>query len=290
MGIAGKPGYPIFFFPFTATTFKGGGAGLTIAPEECVLEGYIMDIAQLEEKETSHTQFIQAQELKSIGRLAGGIAHDFNNLLSVILGYSRLLSEELGSDSHLGDQLYAISAAATRGKNLTRQLFALGGRQVLEKQVVDLNQVVIGFEPLLRRFAGKNVDLKLLLSNLPLIVNVDICQIERVLMNLVLNARDAMSRKGTLTIETSLEKLGATPGDYAMLAVSDTGVGMDPETMDKIFEPFFTTKENGQGTGLGLATVYGIIKQHGGDIWVGSEPGEGTTFKVYLPPHLGAQC
>jgi two-component system, cell cycle sensor histidine kinase and response regulator CckA len=237
-------------------------------------------------------QLHQAQKLESVGRLAGGVAHDFNNLLSIILGFSEMALEDLASDHPHHEPLKAIHAAALRARDLTRQLLAFSRKQLLAIKVVDLNRVVTGFERLLGRLLGEDIVLKLALAPQPLAVKADTAQLEQVLMNLAVNARDAMAEGGTLTIETaalSLEntypenKSGLPPGDYAMIGVSDTGCGMHKDILGRIFEPFFTTKDKDKGTGLGLATSYGIVKQHEGGIWVYSEPGQGTTFKVYLP-------
>jgi len=237
-------------------------------------------------------QLHQAQKLESVGRLAGGVAHDFNNLLSVILGFSEMVLEGVGRDHPHHDPLRAIHEAAQRARDLTRQLLAFSRKQLLEIKVVDINRVVAGFKRLLGRLIGEDIVLKLALASQSLTVKADAAQLEQVLMNLAVNARDAMAEGGTLTIETAAvaldnaytaNKPGLTPGDYAMIRVSDTGCGMHPDILSRIFEPFFTTKDKEKGTGLGLATTYGIVKQHEGGIWAHSEPGRGTTFKVYLP-------
>jgi PAS domain S-box-containing protein len=256
----------------------------------------IQDITELKkaevEREKLQSQLIQAQKMESVGRLAGGVAHDFNNLLTIILGYSETLLEDLSVDHPHYDPLKEIHNASIRAKNLTRQLLAFSRKQVLELLIVDLNDVVEGFERLLGRVLGEDIELVLTISVEPLPVTADTAQLEQVLMNLAVNARDAMVDGGRLNIETGRVVLDKTyannkpdviPGDYAMIGVSDTGCGMDKETLARIFEPFFTTKSRGKGTGLGLATSYGIIKQHGGSIWVYSEPNRGTTFKIYLP-------
>jgi signal transduction histidine kinase len=219
------------------------------------------------------------QRLESIGRLAGGIAHDFNNLLAVILGKARRGLEQ-------------IREAAGNAATLTRQLLAYSRQQVLEPQIIDLNDVVRKIEPLIRRLIGEDIDFKIDLDEKLGRVKADPGQIEQVIMNLAINARDAMPVGGKLIVETSnidanedyvRQHTTVAPGPYATLSVSDTGMGFDRATKDRIFEPFFTTKQKGKGTGLGLATVYGIVKQSGGHIWVYSEPGFGTIFKVYLP-------
>ncbi|MBI3810386.1 MAG: DUF3365 domain-containing protein [Nitrospirae bacterium] len=240
----------------------------------------------------SEKQLRQAQKMDSVGRLAGGIAHDFNNLLMVVSGYSQIILGRLGADDPLRGEVEEIAKAGDRAAALTRQLLAFSRKQVLMPKVLDLNAVVTNMEPLLRRLIGENITVRIAPNPRLGHVRADPGQIEQVMMNLVVNARDAMLQGGRLTIETTNVELddafahahiGSQPGLYVMLAVSDTGCGMDAETQAHLFEPFFTTKEKGKGTGLGLSTVYGIIKQSGGCIFVYSEPGKGTTFKVYLP-------
>lgn len=239
----------------------------------------------------SEEKLRQSQKLDSIGQLAGGIAHDFNNLLTVISGYSDLLSRT-EQDTASRAKVDEIRKAADRAASLTRQLLAFSRKQVLLPKVLDLTETVVNMDKLLQRLIGEDVNLVTILDHRLNRVKADPGQIEQVIMNLAINARDAMPNGGKLTIETMnayLDEVYArrhvtvTPGPYVMLAVSDTGIGMDDETMNHIFEPFFTTKEPGKGTGLGLAMVYGIVKQSGGNIWVYSEPGQGTTFKIYLP-------
>jgi two-component system, cell cycle sensor histidine kinase and response regulator CckA len=243
------------------------------------------------EKTQMEAQYRQIQKMESIGRLAGGVAHDLNNLLSPILGYSDLmLTDPQMADSHKRS-VTTIQSAGFRARDLVRQLLAFSRKQTLSVKPVDLNLVVKNFEPLLQRTIRENIRITLALSDDPAIVMADIGQIDQVIMNLAVNAADAMPEGGQLTIETSRQRLddvyaqnrqSVTPGLYVLLAVSDNGLGMDKETCENIFEPFFSTK-GAHGTGLGLATVYGIVKQHGGNIWVYSEPKKGTTFKIYLP-------
>jgi two-component system, cell cycle sensor histidine kinase and response regulator CckA len=240
----------------------------------------------------SEQQLLQAQKMEAVGRLAGGIAHDFNNLLTVLTGAVHYLigRHPDGTPDHA--DVAAIKDATERATALTDQLLAFSRRQVLQPVEVDLNEVVRRTEVLLRRLIGEHIDIVVGLDDALGAVKSDPTQLEQVLLNLAINARDAMPEGGTLRFETSnvtvdgdyaSNHLGLEPGAYVMLAVTDTGHGMDPITKAQIFEPFFTTKEAGKGTGLGLATVYGIVKQSGGSIYVYSEPGHGTTFKVYLP-------
>lgn len=245
--------------------------------------------AALRQKEE---ELLQAQKMEAIGKLAGGVAHDFNNLLTVILGSTELLLDRLPADSGERCELERMQDAGEQAANLTRQLLAFSRKQVMQPEVLDLNEIVEGMRSILDRVMGEDIELVWKLSPGLHPVKFDPGKIEQVVMNLVVNARDAMPRGGKITIGTGNVELDedyvnehpdAQRGPHAMLAVSDTGAGMDAETRKRIFDPFFTTKKLGHGTGLGLSTVYGIVRQGGGNIWVYSEPGHGTTFKVYLP-------
>ena len=254
--------------------------------------GTVVTFWDITERKQLEAQFLQAQKMEAVGRLAGGLAHDFNNMLAVIMGYAEMMQLGLSAESPLHQQAAAIKKASERAASLTRQLLAFSRKQVQHAQVLNLNTVIGEMDKMLRRLISEDIDLSLNLEPGLAAVKGDPGQVEQILMNLVVNARDAMPLGGRITIETANVCLDedyarkhsyVTPGPYVVIAVSDNGEGMDAETQSHIFEPFFTTKEVGKGTGLGLSTVYGIVKQSQGSIEVYSEPGIGTTFKVYLP-------
>ena len=264
--------------------------------EPVAVQGSARDITERkraeEELRASQLQLQQSQKLEAIGQLAGGVAHDFNNLLTAILGYTDLSLRRVDVDNSIRRNLEETKKAAERAASLTRQLLAFSRKQILEPKVLNLNDVVRDMHKMLTRLIGENIDLATKQAGDLGIVKADPCQVEQIILNLVVNARDAMPRGGKVTIETAnitiddtdaLKHMAIKPGPYVMLAVSDTGTGIDEETQARVFEPFFTTKEVGKGTGLGLSTVYGIVKQSGGNIWVYSEPGAGTVFKIFLP-------
>jgi two-component system cell cycle sensor histidine kinase/response regulator CckA len=262
-----------------ALSFEGRSAELIVAQD-------------VSERERLEAQLRQASKMEAVGQLAGGVAHDFNNLLTAIIGYSNLTLEALEPAHPVRADIEEIQKAGESAASLTRQLLAFSRKQILQPQILDLNTVVDRVEALLQRLIGDNIELVSRLASPIDRVNADPGQMGQIIMNLAVNARDAMPRGGRLTIETANVELdegyaaahpGASVGRHVMLAVSDTGTGMDDDTQSHIFEPFFTTKHASEGTGLGLATVYGIVKQSGGSIWVYSELGHGTTFKVYLP-------
>ena len=267
--------------------------------EQAILERLANQIAPAvenarmhEERVQAEEQLSQAQKMESVGQLAGGVAHDFNNLLTAIMGYSQLSLQETPPESPISNHLQEIQQATKRAADLTNQLLAFSRHQVIEPKVIDLNGLVMNLDNMLRRLIGEDIELVTLPAANLESVKADPGQIEQVLMNLAVNAQDAMGEGGKLTIETANVTLDAgyvrqhgdaSPGRHVMLTVSDTGMGMSEEVQDHIFEPFFTTKEVGKGTGLGLATCFSIVQQSGGHIEVRSEPGRGTSFKVYLP-------
>src|SRR5712692_5052529 len=254
-----------------------------------VMEGLIVDIT---DRKLLEDQLQQARKIEAVGRLAGGVAHDFNNLLTIIKGYLEMALQRCLDRPELHSDIRHIEEAADRAVTLVRQLLAFSRKQVLRPKILDLNTIVMNLDQLLRRLMNENIEMKTFVSKDLGPIKADPSQIEQVIMNLVVNARDALPDGGRILIETSNVDLDSAytrdhavvaPGPYVLLAVSDTGIGMSADTVGHIFEPFYTTKENGRGTGLGLSTVYGIVKQSGGYVWVYSEPGRGSTFKVYLP-------
>jgi two-component system cell cycle sensor histidine kinase/response regulator CckA len=292
--------------PFERNYRRKDGTTLPVVIEDALIrdaEGRITgihstirDVTELkraeEEKAALQEQLRQSQKMEAIGQLAGGIAHDFNNLLTIIKGYSQLSLIELKEGDPLKGNIEEIQKASQKAADLTHHLLAFSRRQVMEMKILDLNTLLKDLDKMLRRVIGEDIELLTLLADDLWRVKADPGQMEQVVMNLAVNARDAMPSGGRLTIETANVELdnayarahiGATPGRYVMLSVNDTGVGMTQEIKERAFDPFFTTKEKGKGTGLGLSTAYGIVKQSGGNIWVYSEPGRGTTFKIYLP-------
>ncbi|MDR3578673.1 MAG: ATP-binding protein [Oryzomonas sp.] len=244
------------------------------------------------EKQSLMIQLNQSQKIESIGRLAGGIAHDFNNMLMPIYGYSELLKLHMQPGDPDVEKVNKIIQAADKAKILIQQLLGFGRKQILEMKIIDLNEVVSSIYEILQRTIRENIDIRLHLTQETSGIRADRHQIEQIIMNLIINAQDAIENKGVITIETAevaldeeyaRQHVAVKPGRYMMLVVTDTGSGMDQETISHVFEPFFTTKAEGKGTGLGLATVYGLVKQHGGNIWIYSEPGKGSAFKIYFP-------
>ena len=284
---------------FTVTCKDGTEKAINFIPVQLETDENLMaceDITERKRAEEENTvlqeQLRQSQKMEAIGRLGGGIAHDFNNLLTIIKGYSQLSLLDLKESDPLWGNIQEIQKATQRATDLTRQLLAFSRRQILDLKVLDLNILLRELDKMLRRIIGEDIELVTLLAEDLGRVKIDPGQIEQVILNLAVNARDAMPSGGKLTIETANVVLdeeyahahvAVVPGHYVRLSISDTGVGMPRELMGKVFEPFFTTKEKGKGTGLGLSMVYGIVKQIGGNIWVYSEPGHGTTFKIYLP-------
>jgi nitrogen-specific signal transduction histidine kinase/CheY-like chemotaxis protein len=253
--------------------------------------GFVTVSIDLTERRNLEEQFRQSQKMDAVGRLAGGIAHDFNNLLTVIRLNTEIIMDGFDPTDPRSEDVKQIRTAAERASGLTRQLLAFSRKQILQPRVLDMNSVVGNVEPMLRRLIGEDISITTTSSARGYIV-ADPGQLEQVLMNLVVNARDAMPQGGQITIETKSVELDehytsehapVTAGRYVMLAVGDNGIGMSRDTREHAFDPFFTTKEAGKGTGLGLATVYGIVKQSGGYVWIYSEPDHGTTLKLYFP-------
>ena len=267
----------------------------TVAPitdEGSKITGAVFTFYDVTERRQLEQQLLHAQKMESVGRLAGGVAHDFNNVLTAILGYAEWGIKESPEGSSGHASLHGIRAAAQKAADLTGQLMAFSRSQVIAPTAIDPNDLVLSMDSLLRRLIGEDIELVTVPAGALGYVKVDPNKIEQVLVNLVVNARDAMPEGGKVTIETAgcvldqdyaSRHVGVAPGEYVVLSVSDTGVGMTDEVRSRIFEPFFTTKEVGKGTGMGLSTSYGIVKQNGGNILAYSEPGHGTTFKVYLP-------
>lgn len=262
------------------------GETISVAGERCILS-IALDVSEQRQLEE---QLRHAQKLEAVGQLAGGVAHDFNNILTVILGYGNLMEMAMPGNDPLREKLGQMMAAAEKAGQLTRSLLAFSRKQVMLPQVTDLNDIVRGVQKLLTRVIGEDIELSAVCPDPELVVNVDRGQIEQVLMNLITNGRDAMPEGGSIRVETGVVEIGPsqfagarTPGRYAVVAVTDTGIGMDEPTRKRVFEPFFTTKETGKGTGLGMAIVHGIVSQHSGFVEVESEPGRGSSFRVYLP-------
>ena len=269
------------------------GAWLVPLAREAAQTPAVMGVARdITERKRLEREFTQAQKMEAVGRLAGGVAHDFNNLLTAILGYADLLLKAVGSDSNVASDLREIRNAGERASRLTRQLLTFSRKQAFSPKVINLNDVVGELQKMLARIIGEDIVLDVAMERQLADTKVDPSQIEQLLVNLVVNARDAMPRGGTIRIQTTNAELdavfcrrhdGATPGRHVALIVEDTGCGITVDTLAHVFEPFFTTKPAGKGTGLGLSTVYGIVKQSGGYITIDSEPGRGTTFTTYLP-------
>jgi PAS domain S-box-containing protein len=287
------------FIDLEAQWQRRDGTSLTLSLALAPLYGGLSEVrgvialaADLTDRKKLESQLRQSQKMEAVGQLAGGVAHDFNNLLTAIMGFTSLLLKAVPPEDPKHDDLLEIDRAAARATELTQQLLAFSRRQMLQPTLLDLNAVLSDTMRMLGRLLGQHIELAILPETDLGVVRADRGQIEQVIINLAVNARDAMERGGKLTLETrnvTLDRAyagqhpGATEGEFVMLAVTDTGSGMSPATQARIFEPFFTTKERGKGTGLGLSTVYGIIKQSGGTIYVYSEPERGTTFKIYLP-------
>jgi signal transduction histidine kinase/CheY-like chemotaxis protein len=282
----------LFFAEFESLTFRKDGDVWRVNAVRDITERKRSEENQLQLRE----QLIQAQKMETVGRLAGGVAHDFNNMLSVILGYTEMALHDVAPKTRLDDYLRQIYSAARHSADITRQLLAFARKQTIAPKILDFNDAVSGMLTMVRRLIGEDIDLIWLPAATIWPIKMDPSQLDQILANLCINARDAISGVGKITIETEniafdetdrVHPPGSAAGEYVMLAQSDNGCGIDKETLTHIFEPFFTTKQTGQGTGLGLATVYGIVKQNNGFIDVSSEPGRGTTFKIYLPRHQG---
>jgi PAS domain S-box-containing protein len=253
--------------------------------------GTLTVFRDITERKKLEQQLVQAQKMEAIGQLAGGIAHDFNNILTAIIGYGKLL-EEMKQEDPSNIYVTQILNSAQKAAKLTQGLLTFSRKQIINPEPVNLNEIVKGVENLLCRLIGEDIRFSIILSEEDLIVVADAIQIEQILMNLVTNACDAMPEGGTVTVKTEMVRFDSEfikkhgygrEGQYALISLEDTGQGMDEKTKTRIFEPFFTTKEVGRGTGLGLSMVYGIVQQHNGDVFVYSEPGRGTVFKIYLP-------
>lgn len=260
--------------------------------EEGGVTGFIEIVEDITERKQFEEQLREAAKMEAIGRLAGGMAHDFNNMLTAVIGYANVLLHELPKDGPITDKVVQINRAAERAARLTRQLLAFGRKEVLEMKALDLNPLISEFHQILKGLIGADIEVTAALDPAAGQVKGDAGRIEQILLNLAVNARDAMPNGGKLTLETANVVLDedylrthahVKPGRFVQISVSDTGIGMDSETRSKVFEPFFTTKEKGKGTGLGLSTVFGIVRQHGGHIEMHSEPGRGATVRVYLP-------
>jgi two-component system, cell cycle sensor histidine kinase and response regulator CckA len=274
------------------TTFWVRLSGRTLEADDGSVAGFEMLAEDVTEHRVLEIQFRQSQKMEAVGRLAGGVAHDFNNLLTAMIGYAEILRDQVDPGDPRRSHVDEICKAAERGSSLTRQLLTFSRKAPADVQTIDVNAIVHGFEKMLRRLIGEHIELRTLTTEPLGAVRANAGQLEQVLMNLAINGRDAMPAGGCLVIETARAELGpiyarthasVAPGPYVMLSVSDTGCGMTADVKAHIFEPFFTTKEAGKGSGLGLATVYGIVQQIGGHIFVYSEPGKGSCFKIYLP-------